>query len=59
MFPGILPLLIATGVLNKEQRIFKSRHKQAIKICLNYGKSHDHNNSFCSAFCCKKFKELK
>jgi hypothetical protein len=33
--------------------------RQEPRPCLRCGKMHDHNNSFCSAECCKAWKNEK
>ena len=33
-----------------------AKRKRALRPCLKCGKKHDHNNSFCSAECCKAWK---
>lgn len=35
--------------------VLKEKKLPRLKRCLNCGKGHEHNNSFCSALCCKKY----
>jgi len=34
----------------------KQYKPKTVKSCINCGKEHTHNNSFCSAKCCKEYK---
>lgn len=52
-----LATLVANGVLAPEALELRARHRSpAIKNCLRCGAEHEHNNSFCSPDCCKKYK---
>lgn len=33
-----------------------SRQEESTKLCLECGKPHNHNNSWCSANCCKIYR---
>lgn len=35
----------------------KIKHEKREKLCLNCGNTHAHNNSFCSAKCCKEHRK--
>lgn len=35
----------------------KRKHEKKGKPCLNCGNFHTHNNSFCSAECCKEHRK--
>lgn len=35
----------------------KIKHEKREKLCLNCGNTHTHNNSFCSAKCCKEHRK--
>ena len=54
---GIFAALIGAGILSPHDIERKEQPAKPKKECLNCGKEHEHNNNFCSADCCKKFKE--
>ena len=44
--------MVATGIVMPAR---KERKFPRLKQCLSCGKGHTHNNSFCSAECCKEY----
>ena len=49
--------MIASGLINPGLvSVAKSKKSKKSKKCLHCGKKHYHNNSFCSADCCKDYR---
>ena len=47
--------VIGAGILSPENVFNSAPKSKPKKQCINCGEEHEHNNSFCSAECCKKF----
>ena len=55
----LLPMLLALGIQNTPSRPRSWRRTctgKPVKKCLNCPKYHRHNNSFCSADCCRAWR---
>ena len=52
----IIDFILSAFLDNEEPRLPTRRKK---KTCLLCGNKHTHNNSFCSAKCCKGYKKQK
>ena len=55
---ALLTIFGSSGLLERNLDIPHVKPSEA-KHCLVCSKLHNHNNSFCSVECCKKYKELK
>jgi len=56
---GLVATMAASGWhLTEPSRYFKAKPKP-VKQCLECGKEHKHNNSWCSAECCKAYRQKK
>lgn len=51
------PLALAMAIgMGGSLRVLPPAKERKVKKCLACSKEHTHNNSFCSAECCKKYK---
>lgn len=51
-------MLAAAGLLLGKPNLGSTpKPKKGVKNCLECGKGHKHNNSYCSPECCKKHRE--
>lgn len=49
-------VMAASGATFERESRFARYNSPAPRPCLNCGKPHNHNNSFCSADCCRYYR---
>ncbi len=57
MTPSALEIALGMTENYNNFGLRKIYHPKKEKACLNCGTVHTHNNSFCSATCCKEYKD--
>ena len=59
MYGEMLPSIESLKTRQKALRSVRKTKERPLKTCLHCGSMHRHNNSFCSAECCKAWNARK